>query len=111
MAVAMRPDDDAMSVRLAAAPALAGSLARANVEVRNAEHRHHLRKARDLELRVPIAMIDRVLDELEVLNLREVRRVPPSFGGRLDQIRDLVGARSSLAPYADSLRVRSLSTG
>ncbi len=107
MALAIRPDD--VAARVGSAPTtvtLDGALVRANVEIRDAEHRHHLRKAADLELRVPIAMIDRMLDELEILNLLEVSRVPSSFEGRLDQIRDLLGARPSLAQHAEGLRVR-----
>lgn len=74
-----RPDD--VAAWAGSAPTtvtLDGALARANVEIRDAEHRHHLRKAPHLELRVPIAMIDRMLDELEILNLLEVSRVPSS---------------------------------
>jgi hypothetical protein len=107
LALAIRPDEVAEWVGSAPTTVtLDGALARANVEIRDAEHRHHLRKAQDLELRVPIAMIDWLLDELEILNLLEVRRGPSSFEGRLDQIRDLLGARPSLAQHAEGLRVR-----
>ncbi len=81
-------------------------LAQANAEIRDAERRDYARKAAQTRVRRPIFLVDRLLGELEELNLRAVRRVPLSWAGRLDAIREQVAALGLPSGYLRNLRVR-----
>jgi len=67
-----------------------GFVAQANAEIRAAEAAHQYRKAERQRLRRPIALIDGLINDLEVLNLRGAMRVPLSYEPRLLQIRALL---------------------
>jgi hypothetical protein len=82
-----------------------GFVAQANAEIRAAEAAHQYRKAERQRLRRPIGLIDGLINDLEVLNLRGVMRVPLSYEPRLLQIRALLREAVSV-DQLDDLRTR-----
>jgi len=82
-----------------------GFVAQANAEIRAAEAAHQYRKAERQRLRRPIGLIDGLINDLEVLNLRGAMRVPLSYEPRLLQIRSLLREAVS-ADQLDDLRTR-----
>ena len=82
-----------------------GFVAQANAEIRAAEAAHQYRKAERQRLRRPIALIDGLINDLEVLNLRGAMRVPLSYEPRLLQIRALLREAVSV-DQLDDLRTR-----
>jgi hypothetical protein len=84
-----------------------GFVAQANAEIRAAEAVHQYRKAERQRLRRPIALIDGLVNDLEVLNLSGAIRVPLSYGPRLLQIRALLREAVSVDQLED-LRTRVL---
>jgi len=83
-----------------------GLLAQTNTEIRSAEDVHRRRLADDAFLRRPIVLIDRLLQDLEELNLRGVKRVPASFEERLDELARTVDGRAEVAGIRATLRVK-----
>src|SRR5213596_3575538 len=69
---------------------MTGLLAQTNAYIRNAEQQHRDSKARQDQLRRPVQLIDRLLQELEELNLKGMKRVPVSYEPRLEEILTLV---------------------
>jgi hypothetical protein len=67
-----------------------GFVAQANAEIRAAEAAHLSRKVARQRLHRPIALIDSLIGDLEMLNLRGVRRVPLAYGPRLLQLRAML---------------------
>ena len=53
-----------------------GLLAQTNATIREAERRQREARARELEVRRPVRLIDGLLQELEELNLKGMKRVP-----------------------------------
>jgi hypothetical protein len=82
-----------------------GFMAQANAEIRSAEASHQSRKAERQRFRRPTAMIDSLINELELLNLSGLRRVPLSYEPRLLQLRALL-AGAIPAEHLDNLRTR-----
>jgi len=82
-----------------------GFVAQANAEIRAAEAAHQYRKAERQRLRRPVALIDGLINDLEVLNLRGAMRVPLSYEPRLLQIRTLLRDTVSV-DQLDELRTR-----
>jgi hypothetical protein len=82
-----------------------GFVAQANAEIRAAEAAHEYRKAERQRLRRPIGLIDGLINDLEVLNLRGAMRVPLSYEPRLLQIRAVLREAVS-ADQLDDLRTR-----
>src|SRR5690349_23977907 len=82
-----------------------GFVAQANAEIRAAEAAHQYRKAERQRLRHPVALIDGLINDLEVLNLRGAMRVPLSYEPRLLQIRALLRDTVSV-DQLDELRTR-----
>jgi len=82
-----------------------GFVAQANAEIRAAEAAHQYRKAERQRLRRPIALIDGLINDLEVLNLSGAIRVPLSYEPRLLQIRALLRKAVSV-DQLDDLRTR-----
>src|SRR5207245_1639317 len=62
---------------------MTGLLAQTNAYIRDAERQHRDLKARQDEVRRPIQLIDRLLQELEEMNLKGMKRVPTSYEPRL----------------------------
>jgi hypothetical protein len=82
-----------------------GFVAQANADIRAAEVAHQCRKAERQRLRRPIALIDGLINDLEVLNLRGTMRVPLSYEPRVLQIRALCREAVS-EDQLDALRTR-----
>src|SRR5207237_781390 len=69
---------------------MTGLLAKTNAHIRDAEREYRDLKARQDRLRRPVQLIDRLLQELEELNLKGMKRVPISYEPRPDEILDLM---------------------
>jgi hypothetical protein len=85
-----------------------GSMARANAEIRAAQQHHEIEKANRSRLGRPIAFIDRLINDLEVLNLKGALRVPTSYEARLQQLRFLLTDRAVSSAGLEKLRTRIL---
>jgi hypothetical protein len=59
--------------------AVLGAIAQTGLEIESAQQQQRSREADSAAVRVPIALIDSLLSELEVLNLFECERVPESL--------------------------------
>jgi hypothetical protein len=79
---------------------MTGLLAQTNAYIRNAERESRDLKARQDQLRRPVQLIDRLLQELEELNLKGMKRVPMSYEPRLEEILALV---SPIGPMPDQV--------
>jgi hypothetical protein len=73
-----------------------GPLATANQEIREAE-RHSVER-RVARLTQPHRLTDRLLDQLEELNLDGVRTVPPAYEPLLADLRDHLAGYRGLSP-------------
>lgn len=67
-----------------------GFMAQANAEIRAAQQRHEIDTARRWRLGRPMRVIDELINDLEILNLRRVYRVPLSYEGRLTEVREVL---------------------
>jgi len=85
---------------------MTGLLAQTNAYIRDAERRHRDFKARQDEVRRPIQLIDRLLQELEEMNLKGMKRVPVSYEPRLDEILDLVGPLPAVPDQLANIKVK-----
>jgi hypothetical protein len=85
---------------------MTGLLAQTNAYIRDAERRHRDRKAHQDQVRRPIALIDRLLEELEEMNLKGMKRVPVSYEPRLEEVLRLVGPMPSLASDLANIKVK-----
>src|SRR5712692_8527855 len=74
---------------------MTGLLAQTNAYIRDAERQSKDLKARQDQVRRPVQLIDRLLQELEELNLKGFNRVPISYEARLDEILALVSPMRS----------------
>jgi hypothetical protein len=81
-------------------------LAQTNVEIREAERRYRARKEADDRLRRPIVVIDRMLQELEELNLRGYKRVPLAYEERLHSLVTMVAGVSNCGAALENLKVK-----
>ena len=82
-----------------------GFVAQANSEIRAAQEAHEHRKSEQQRVRRPIELMDGLINDLEVLNLRGAARVPISYEPRLLQIRVLLRELVS-SDQLDNLRAR-----
>src|SRR2546421_12781822 len=85
---------------------MTGLLAQTNAYIRNAERHHRDLKARQDQLRRPVQMIDRLLEELEELNLKGMKRVPVSYEPRLEEILNLVAPIQSGPDQLVNIKVK-----
>ena len=85
---------------------MTGLLAQTNAYIRDAERQHKDLKARQDEVRRPVQLIDRLLQELEELNLKGFKRVPMSYEPRLEEILRLVGPVAALADDLANIKVK-----
>jgi hypothetical protein len=83
-----------------------GFMAQANAEIRGAQQRHHLKRAERLRRGRPIAFIDGLINDLEMLNLKRVSRVPLSYESRLRQLRVLLSGSAVPSGQLEKLRTR-----
>jgi hypothetical protein len=85
---------------------MTGLLAQTNAYIRDAERQSKDLKARQEQVRRPVQLIDRLLQELEELNLKGFKRVPMSYEPRLEEILRLVGPVQSLAEDLANIKVK-----
>jgi hypothetical protein len=85
---------------------MTGLLAQTNAYIRDAERQSKDLKARQDQVRRPVQLIDRLLQELEELNLKGFKRVPMSYEPRLEEILRLVGPVPSLAEDLANIKVK-----
>jgi hypothetical protein len=85
---------------------MTGLLAQTNANIRESERQYRDQKARQEQLRRPVQLIDRLLQELEELNLKGMKRVPVSYEPRLDEILALVGPIGSIPEQLANIKVK-----
>jgi len=85
---------------------MTGLLAQTNAYIRDAERQSRDQKARQDRVRRPIQLIDRLLQELEELNLKGMKRVPISYEPRLEEILVLVGPIGSMPDQLANIKVK-----
>ncbi len=85
---------------------MTGLLAQTNAHIRDAERQYRDLKARQDQLRRPVQLIDRLLQELEELNLKGMKRVPISYEPRLEEILALVGPMRSIGDHLANIKVK-----
>src|SRR5438270_6184075 len=85
---------------------MTGLLAQTNAHIRDAEREYRDLKARQDRLRRPVQLIDRLLQELEELNLKGMKRVPTSYEARLDEILGLVRPIGSMPDQVANIKVK-----
>jgi hypothetical protein len=85
---------------------MTGLLAQTNAYIRDAEQRHRDAKARQDQVRRPIQLIDRLLAELEELNLKGMKRVPVSYEARLDEVLALVQPIGAVPEQLANIKVK-----
>jgi hypothetical protein len=83
-----------------------GFMAQANAEIRAAQQRHEIDTARRWRLGRPMRVIDELINDLEVLNLRHVYRVPLSYESRLSQVRVMLEDAGVPPSELDGVRTR-----
>jgi hypothetical protein len=86
--------------------AMNGLLAQTNATIREAEQRQREARARATELRRPVRLIDRLLEELEELNLKGMKRVPMAYEPRLLEIVGLVSPTPEVADHLGNVKVK-----
>ncbi len=83
-----------------------GFMAQANAEIRAAQQRHEIDTARRWRLGLPMAMIDALINDLEILNLKRVYRVPLLYEGRLRQLRVILERAGATPGELEGVRTR-----
>jgi hypothetical protein len=83
-----------------------GLLAQTNAYIRDAEQQHRDLKARQDKVRRPIQLIDRLLQELEEMNLKGMKRVPTSYEPRLEEILVLVTPIRAMPDQVANIKVK-----
>jgi hypothetical protein len=85
---------------------MTGLLAQTNAYIRDAEQQHRDLKARQDKVRRPIQLIDRLLQELEEMNLKGMKRVPTSYELRLEEILTLISPISPMPDQVANIKVK-----
>jgi hypothetical protein len=83
-----------------------GFMAQANAEIRAAQRQHEVDRARRWRLGRPMALIDQLITDLEILNLKRVYRVPLSYEARLLQLRVTLDDAGVSASLLEGVRTR-----
>jgi hypothetical protein len=83
-----------------------GFMAQANAEIRAAQRQHEVDRARRWRLGRPMAVIDQLISDLEILNLKRVYRVPLSYETRLLQLRVILDDAGVSARALERVRTR-----
>jgi hypothetical protein len=83
-----------------------GFMAQANAEIRAAQRRHEIDTARRWRLGRPMRVIDELINDLEILNLRRVYRVPLSYENRLSELRTVLDDAGVPAGDLEGVRTR-----
>ncbi|HYM49950.1 MAG TPA: hypothetical protein VET65_05180 [Candidatus Limnocylindrales bacterium] len=85
---------------------MVGLLAQTNATIRDAERRHRELQAHRDQMRRPVGLIDRMLQDLEELNLRGQKRVPMAFEPRLQELHGLLDSTTGLSGHLENLKVK-----
>ena len=85
---------------------MTGLLAQTNAHIRDAEQQSRALKARQDQLRRPVQLIDRLLQELEELNLKGFKRVPIAYEPRLEEILAMIGPMRSEPQQLANIKVK-----
>jgi hypothetical protein len=85
---------------------MTGLLAQTNAYIRDAEQQHRDQKARQDKVRRPIQLIDRLLVELEEMNLKGMKRVPTSYEPRLEELLILVSPIARMPDQVANIKVK-----
>ncbi len=85
---------------------MTGLLAQTNATIREAERRQREARDRESQLRRPVKLIDQLLQELEELNLKGMKRVPMAYEPRLDEIVSLVAPTPAVVDYLGNVKVK-----
>ncbi len=83
-----------------------GLLAQTNAYIRDAEQQHRDLKARQDKVRRPVQLIDRLLQELEEMNLKGMKRVPTAYESRLEEILILVSPITPMPDQVANIKVK-----
>jgi hypothetical protein len=83
-----------------------GFMAQANAEIRAAQRQHEVDRARRWRLGRPMALLDQLISDLEILNLKRVYRVPLSYETRLLQLRVILDDAGVSARALERVRTR-----
>src|SRR4030081_1490061 len=83
-----------------------GFMAQANAEIRAAQRQHEVDRARRWRLGRPMALVDQLISDLEILNLKRVYPVPVSYETRLGQLRVTLEGAGVSASVLDGVRTR-----
>ncbi len=83
-----------------------GLLAQTNAYIRDAEQQHRELKARQDKVRRPVQLIDRLLQELEEMNLKGMKRVPTAYESRLEEILILVSPITPMPDQVANIKVK-----
>jgi hypothetical protein len=83
-----------------------GFMAQANAEIRAAQHRHEIDTARRWRLGRPMRVIDELINDLEILNLKRVYRVPLSYESRLLRLRVILEDAGMPSTELEGVRTR-----
>jgi hypothetical protein len=83
-----------------------GFMAQANAEIRAAERQHEVDRMRRWRLGRPMALIDQLISDLEILNLKRVYRVPLSYESRLLDLRATLDNAGVSPSQLDGVRTR-----
>jgi len=83
-----------------------GFMARANAEIRAAQRQHEVDTARRRRLGRPMAVMDQLISDLEMLNLKAVSRIPLAYEDRLLEVRRLLIDAGMASSELEGLRTR-----
>lgn len=83
-----------------------GFMAQANAEIRAAQRRHEIDTTQRWRLGRPMRVIDDLINDLEILNLRRVYRIPLSYERRLSRLRELLADAGVPPGELEGLRTR-----
>ncbi|HEY0491922.1 MAG TPA: hypothetical protein VGD57_00450 [Candidatus Dormibacteraeota bacterium] len=85
---------------------MTGLLAQTNATIREAERRQREARNRESQIRRPVRLIDQLLQELEELNLKGMKRVPMAYEPRLDEIVSLVASTPAVVDQLGNVKVK-----
>ena len=85
---------------------MTGLLAQTNATIRDAERRQREARVKESQLRRPVRLIDRLLQEMEELNLKGMKRVPIAYEPRLEEIVSLVTPTPTVDSHLANVKVK-----
>src|SRR5438046_1990771 len=85
---------------------MTGLLAQSNAYIRDPDRKQRAVKARQGQVRRPIRLIERLLQELEEMNLKGMKRVPTSYEPRLEEILILITPIAAMPDQVANIKVK-----